>query len=99
MQRYRLDSLFNIDLELYQAFFSSIEDLYKPNPYHNSAHAADVLCSFLYLVNQSRFNDYIQDYEILAGIIAMLGHDVAHPGVTNRFLINTKHPLSLTCNL
>lgn len=99
MQRYRLDSLFNIDLDLYQAFFSSLEELYKPNPYHNSAHAADVLCSFLYLVNQSRFNDYIQDYEILAGIIAMLGHDVAHPGVTNRFLINTKHPLSFTCNL
>lgn len=99
MQRYKLDSLFDIDFVVYQNFFASLEELYKPNPYHNSAHAADVLCSFMFLVNQSRFTDFIQDYEILAGIIAMLGHDVAHPGVTNRFMINTKHQLSLTCNI
>jgi hypothetical protein len=81
----------------YSEYFTGLESLYKLNPYHNSAHAADVLCSFMFLVNQSSFNDFIQDYEILAGVIAMLGHDVGHPGVTNRFLINTGHPLSITC--
>ena len=97
MQRYHLDSLFAIEQGIYEEFFAAIEQLYKPNPYHNSAHAADVLCSFMYLVGQSYFKDFIQDYEVLATVIAILGHDVAHPGLTNRFLINSKHPLSITC--
>ena len=99
MQRFHLDSSFQIEPNLFGEFFTTLESLYKPNPYHNSAHAADVLCSFIYLINQSSFNDFIQDYEILAGVIAMLGHDVAHPGVTNRFLINTHDQLSITCKL
>jgi hypothetical protein len=98
MQRYHLDSLFSIDQSTYEDFFSSLEGLYKPNPYHNSCHASDVLCSFMFLVSQSFFTDFIQDYEVLATVIAILGHDVAHPGLTNRFLINSKHPLSITCN-
>ena len=98
MQKFQLDSSFQIDSNVFAEFFTTLENLYKPNPYHNSSHAADVLCSFMYLVNQSSFNDFIQDYEILAGVIAMLGHDVAHPGVTNRFLINSHDQLSITCN-
>ena len=98
MQRYHLDSVFGIDHGTYEEFFSALEGLYKPNPYHNSAHAADVLSSFMYLVGQSYFTEFIQDYEVLATVIAILGHDVAHPGLTNRFLINSNHPLSITCN-
>jgi hypothetical protein len=97
IQKFHLDSVFQMEPSSYSEYFTGLESLYKLNPYHNSAHAADVLCSFMFLVNQSSFNDFIQDYEILAGVIAMLGHDVGHPGVTNRFLINTGHPLSITC--
>lgn len=98
MQKYHLDTSFNISPNIYESFFSELEGNYKPNPYHNSTHSAEVLCSFLFLVQQSIFSDFIQDYEILAAVIAMLGHDVAHPGVTNRFLVNSKNPLAITCN-
>lgn len=98
MQKFHLDTSFCIHLTAYQSFFTDLEDNYKPNPYHNSTHSAEVLCSYLFLMQQSSFTNYIQDYEILASVIAMLGHDVAHPGVTNRFLVNSKNTLAITCN-
>lgn len=99
VQRFHLDSNFLITESVYEEFFKALESLYKPNPYHNSTHAADVLASFLFILNQSSLSQFIQDYEILAVIIAMLGHDVGHPGLTNRFLVNSKHSLSVTCNV
>ena len=97
IQKYNLDSCFYIHVTVYKDFFSSLESSYKSNPYHNSSHAADVLCSYLYLIQNSIFSNYLQDYEILASIIALLGHDVGHPGLTNRFLINSKNALAITC--
>ncbi|OMJ79105.1 hypothetical protein SteCoe_20927 [Stentor coeruleus] len=98
MQKFHLDTSFSIHLTAYQGFFVDLEDNYKPNPYHNSTHSAEVLCSYVFLIQQSVFTNYIQDYEILASVIAMLGHDVAHPGVTNRFLVNSKNSLAITYN-
>lgn len=97
MQKFHFDSSFIIPQSVSTDFFSSLEGLYKPNPYHNSSHATDVLSSYLYLVEQSVFKDFLQDYELFASVIALLGHDVAHPGVTNRFLINSKNGLAITC--
>lgn len=95
--KYRLDEIFKIDEQVYQKFFEKLESSYKPNPYHNSTHAADVLGSFLFILHQSILFEYTNDYEILACIIANLGHDVGHPGFTNRFLINNRDPLSIIC--
>ena len=97
MQRFHFDTSFLIRQSVCEFFFGTLESLYKPNPYHNSTHAADVLCSFLFLVEQSVFKEHLQDYELLAAVIGILGHDVGHPGVTNRFLINSKNPLAITC--
>lgn len=36
--------------------------------------------------------------ETIGSIIGILGHDVGHPGLTNRFLINIKHDLALEYN-
>ena len=97
MKRYDLNKNFCIDSATSTNFFMSIEELYKPNPYHNSAHASDVLCSYLFFVRQSSFCDFIEDIEILASLIANLGHDVGHPGFNNRFLVNSKDPLAILC--
>ncbi|CAG9319231.1 unnamed protein product [Blepharisma stoltei] len=98
IKKYRLDEVFNIQEKIYFDFFEKLESLYKDNPYHNSTHAADVLASFLYLTNKSCLADALLDIEVLASIIANLGHDVAHPGFNNRFLINTKDELAIRYN-
>lgn len=54
--------------------------------------------SFLYFLLNSSLQSKISSLEILASIISILGHDVAHPGLTNRFLINNKDDLAIEYN-
>lgn len=42
--------------------------------------------------------DYFAYHETFAVLVAGLGHDLGHPGVNGRFLIETKHPLAMTYN-
>ena len=77
--------------------FTEIEERYLPNPYHNSVHATDVTISLMYLVKSSGLLAHSTDLEIAALITAGLAHDVAHPGVNNRFLQNSKDKLAIEC--
>lgn len=79
-------------------YFESLEKLYKNNPYHNAGHASDVLHSVIYFIMNSFLQDKISSLDLLSIILAALGHDVGHPGVTNRFLINNKEDLALQYN-
>jgi hypothetical protein len=49
-------------------------------------------------VLHSTLQSKITSLEILASIIAILGHDVGHPGLTNRFLVNNQHDLAIDYN-
>lgn len=97
MKRFNIDITFKVPESITSGFFKALQDLYKPNPYHNASHAADVLCSYLFIVRQSIISDVILDYELFSVILACTAHDVAHPGFTNRFLINTKDDLAILC--
>ena len=99
MKRYHVDTAFDISERVYNNFFKLVEAFYKPNPYHNSAHAADVLCSYLFLIQQSVLSEFLQDIELFGIIIANLCHDIGHPGFTNRFLVNSNDDLALTCKI
>lgn len=79
-------------------FFLALEKSYKDNPYHNSTHGADVCASLVYFILQSNLCKSISPQDSVVSIIASLGHDVGHPGVTNRFLINSKDLLALQYN-
>ncbi|CAG9313379.1 unnamed protein product [Blepharisma stoltei] len=95
MKKFRLDEILNINEMVYVNFFQDMEQGYKTeNPYHNSTHAADVLSSFLFFINQSVLSELFSEYDMLAVILAALGHDVGHPGLTNRFLIVNKDDLA-----
>lgn len=80
------------------SYFEHLEANYKPNPYHNSCHAADVLNSTLYLSKSSVLLSYLTEIEILALIVATLGHDVGHQALTNRYLVATRDQLAITYN-
>lgn len=98
IKRYSLQVGLSINFSICENFFMAAEDLYKDNPYHNSSHAVDVLISYLYFISDSVLRDNLEDIEIFASIIANLCHDIAHPGVTNRFLVNCKDSLAILCN-
>lgn len=71
---------------------------YQNNPYHNAIHAADVFNSLYYFITSSDIEKVMTPHESIACLLAALSHDVGHPGLTNRYLIASKHTLSMRYN-
>ncbi|KAI8082829.1 uncharacterized protein BX664DRAFT_339159 [Halteromyces radiatus] len=109
-----LDHLIVTQEQLYD-FISDLSSVYHDaNPYHNFAHAVDVLqCSYYTLQQlgvlpfESRQDQSLPSFkpqhllrpiDVLALFIAAIGHDAAHPGVNNLFLVNSAAPLALLYN-
>lgn len=66
------------------------------NPYHNFAHAVDVLQCLYYMLcevgvlpssKRQQKRQLIRPIDAFALLIAAIGHDAAHPGVNNMFLV------------
>lgn len=51
-----------------------------------------------YLIMNSNIQNSIKPLESVAAMIAALGHDIGHPGVTNRYLVGSKNELALRYN-
>ena len=90
-----------ISIEKLDPFLVSISNQYlKTTLYHNSMHGADVTQSLaLYFLN-SNAEEICQSLvlDLLGILIAALGHDLAHPGLTNPFHINSSSELAITYN-
>ncbi|CDH50397.1 3-cyclic-nucleotide phosphodiesterase rega [Lichtheimia corymbifera JMRC:FSU:9682] len=95
------DQLYNFIVELSVSYHNG-------NPYHNFAHAVDVLQCCYYFLGQlglvpfpnqvTRPQDLLRPNDVFALLIAALGHDAAHPGVNNMFMVNSATPLALLYN-
>ncbi|ORZ07574.1 hypothetical protein BCR42DRAFT_150286 [Absidia repens] len=110
---HELDHLVITQEQLYD-FISDLSGTYHDNnSYHNFAHAVDVLQCSYYILRQLgvipfhqrhspssniKPQDLLRPIDILALFIAAIGHDAAHPGVNNLFLINSATPLALLYN-
>ncbi|CEP19765.1 hypothetical protein [Parasitella parasitica] len=103
---FRQDQLYSFILDLASIY-------HDENPYHNFAHAVDVLQCIYYFtcqlglvpfadgtprITNSKTYRILRPRDIFALFIAAIGHDTAHPGVNNAFLINTSAPLALLYN-
>ena len=70
--------------------------------YHTSLHGVDVCYSTLLILtffkNDENKIENISELDIVSLIIAGLCHDVGHPGLTNKFMINSKNELSIIYN-
>jgi len=90
-----------ISTEKLDPFLVSISNqYYKTTLYHNSMHGADVTQSLcLYFLN-SNAEEICQSLvlDLLGILIAALGHDLGHPGLTNLFHINSSSELAITYN-
>ena len=101
MRNIFLDQLYDFIIELSGSYHDG-------NPYHNFAHAVDVLqCLYYFLcrlgllsfanirmnhatsnnVSRNRPQYLLRPKDVFALLIAALGHDAAHPGVNNAFLV------------
>ncbi|KAI8377478.1 uncharacterized protein BYT42DRAFT_345856 [Radiomyces spectabilis] len=93
-------------------FIIDLSNTYRDeNPYHNFAHAVDVLQCIYYFISQLGVLDHpsmetdpilphhlLRPKDVFALFIAAIGHDAAHPGVNNMFLINSATPLAMLYN-
>ncbi|ANB14382.1 3',5'-cyclic-nucleotide phosphodiesterase PDE2 [Sugiyamaella lignohabitans] len=81
------------------------------NPYHNFRHAVDVVqATFFFLISIGVFKPVGKAASVekstnpltavdgLNLLVAALGHDVGHPGVTNAFLVSSNAPLAKIYN-
>lgn len=68
--------------------------------YHNSMHGADVTHSSYIFITHSNAEKLAKTnvIDILSIIIAALGHDLGHPGLTNMFHMNDSTDIAITYN-
>ncbi|RLN57569.1 hypothetical protein BBJ28_00018332 [Nothophytophthora sp. Chile5] len=89
------------------AFGAIVESHYHSrNPYHNCLvspallwllwlrHAAAVVADINFYLRRVHLS--VDDNTLFVGLIAAAAHDIAHPGVSNGFLIATKSKLAIT---
>ena len=74
----------------------AVELGYRDNPYHNAAHAADVVQTLGSMLLTEDFSKGLTAMELLAMLVAACCHDVGHPG--ERALRRDVSP-HLQCNL
>jgi len=98
MVKWELSNNYDLDEGVMNTCFTKIEKGYKDNPYHNACHAADVCHSLVYFINNSEMAKKISGLDLLASLLASLGHDISHPGVTSRYLIVTQDDLAIFYN-
>ncbi|KAM9331393.1 3',5'-cyclic-AMP phosphodiesterase 4C-like isoform 3-T3 [Gastrophryne carolinensis] len=90
---------FRIPVDTFITYMMTLEDHYHSDvAYHNNIHAADVAQSTHVLLSTPALEAVFTDLEIMAAIFASAIHDVDHPGVSNKFLINTNSELALMYN-
>ena len=90
-----------INVNKLEIFLNTISSQYLTTTlYHNNIHGADVtqtICLFFLNSNAEKmFQTTVLD--LLSIFIAALGHDIAHPGLTNNFQINASTELAITYN-
>jgi hypothetical protein len=74
-----------LQVERLHSFLSAAEAEYLGQPYHNSIHAADVVQALGAMILADDWCKTLEDWEVLALLIAGATHDLGHPGVNNAF--------------
>ena len=106
MGRVMLDSFGLIDdkimpTEKLDSFLVSVANQYfRTTLYHNSLHGADITATICIYFNNSNAEEicHTKAIDLFSIIIAGLGHDIGHPGLTNNFQVNSLSEMAITYN-
>lgn len=94
--RYHFCTRFGFDLSKLLSFVREAASFFRVgNPYHHPLHASDIVVSVHQWLSQSNAAPNFTDDELFAFLFAAVVMRVAHAGVDNRFLVETKHPFAL----
>lgn len=63
--------------------------------YHNFNHAFDVTQTLFAMFAFAEDVQLLTALEQVVLLISAVCHDIAHPGVSNRYLVSTNHPLAV----
>lgn len=90
----------NSELEVatLQKFVNEVEKNYLANPFHNFAHATDVLHAVARMMRIIQSEGFLVELEQYSLLVAACAHDLGHPGVNNGFLSEVGHELALQYN-
>jgi len=98
LHEYGLIDKFRLSQHRLLTYFRTIQEGYLDNPYHNSVHALDVVLNTNYFIRQEAVANLITPLDRLACLLAASIHDHQHPGLTNNFLMATKHEYAIKYN-
>jgi len=79
-------------------FFRRIQAKYKPNHYHNVMHACDVAHAMHFWMRRGLLSESASGLQVMAALVAAMGHDTGHPAKNNAFMVNSKHKFATLYN-
>eukprot|EP00931_Biecheleriopsis_adriatica_P012932 TRINITY_DN1141_c1_g3_i1.p1 TRINITY_DN1141_c1_g3~~TRINITY_DN1141_c1_g3_i1.p1 ORF type:complete len:873 (-),score=206.02 TRINITY_DN1141_c1_g3_i1:149-2767(-) len=86
------------DVDTFHRFHTVVKAGYNDLPYHNYAHACDVLHTVYRLLVLTHGSAWLGSVDHYALLVAALCHDVGHAGKTNPFLVEVGDELALRYN-
>eukprot|EP00002_Diphylleia_rotans_P002366 TRINITY_DN11505_c0_g1_i1.p1 TRINITY_DN11505_c0_g1~~TRINITY_DN11505_c0_g1_i1.p1 ORF type:complete len:1471 (+),score=307.50 TRINITY_DN11505_c0_g1_i1:48-4460(+) len=89
---------FHIPIDVLHRFLGSVRSNYNENPFHNFHHAFTVVHTVFLFICHTNAEDFLQPLDKLALLVAALGHDLDHPGLTNAFEVSSSSPLAILYN-
>lgn len=90
-----------LNIDKLDSFLFSVNNQYKEDTlYHNCLHGTDVTQSIYIFFSRSNAEKIAKTnvLDLLSIFIAALGHDIAHPGLTNTFHINDSTDIAIVYN-
>ncbi|PHJ24638.1 3 5 -cyclic nucleotide phosphodiesterase domain-containing protein [Cystoisospora suis] len=88
----------NVPLESCTKLVLSVQQNYYNNPFHNFNHALHAAQAVLLITKDLSFQQWFTYEDKFIIMLAALGHDIGHPGVTNEFLISMRSFTSILFN-
>ncbi len=96
--RLGLLELFGIEVATLERFLVAVKNYHNNNPYHNWRHAFDVAQAALCFLIHFGGHDTLTKLDVLSILVALLCHDMGHPGVNNDFLVKTASDMAMLYN-
>jgi len=96
-----LDEQLPINMPFLMKYLTELEMGYKSSkevPFHNMSHGADCTHGTTYFLLQPQMRQHLTTLDLYCIILGAAMHDFEHPGVSNAFLVNSRHDTAILYN-